>query len=266
MISNFHTHTYLCKHAEGDIKDYLEQAKLDSCIALGFSDHCPLPQDNIDNWPEIRMTIEESYDYIKKIRQEAKNYDFPVFAGFECEWSLRYKNFYKDFLLDELKVDYLAFGPHWVEHEGSFVYAPQFGDKKLLHIYTDSMIQAMESGLFSFVAHPDLAMAGWKTWEEEAKSCFGSIIDCAIANNLPLEVNGQGMLKPMMKSEKGLRYQYPYDEFWLLAKEKGAMIIANSDAHLPENVIKGALKAKEFAKNLGIEVCDTAKSLGFLRN
>ena len=72
MISNFHTHTYLCKHAEGDIKDYLEQAKLDSCIALGFSDHCPLPQDNIDNWPEIRMTIEESYDYIKKIRQEAK--------------------------------------------------------------------------------------------------------------------------------------------------------------------------------------------------
>ena len=43
-------------------------------------------------------------------------------------------------------------------------------------------------------------------------------------------------------------------------------IIANSDAHLPENVIKGALKAKEFAKNLGIEVCDTAKALGFLRN
>ena len=25
-------------------------------------------------------------------------------------------------------------------------------------------------------------------------------------------------------------------------------------------------KAKEFAKNLGIEVCDTAKALGFLRD
>ena len=27
MISNFHTHTYLCKHATGDILDYLERAK-----------------------------------------------------------------------------------------------------------------------------------------------------------------------------------------------------------------------------------------------
>ena len=119
-----------------EAKDFLQKEN-HTCLGFGFSDHCPLPQDNIDNWPEIRMTIEESYDYIKKIRQEAKNYNFPVFAGFECEWSVRYKNFYKDFLLDELKVDYLAFGPHWVEHEGSFVYAPQFGDKKLLHIYTD---------------------------------------------------------------------------------------------------------------------------------
>ena len=51
MTSNFHTHTYRCKHATGDILDYLEQAKKDGCKALGFSDQCPLPQDNIDNWP-----------------------------------------------------------------------------------------------------------------------------------------------------------------------------------------------------------------------
>ena len=261
MISNFHTHTYRCKHATGDILDYLEQAKKDGCKALGFSDHCPLPKDNIDNWPEIRMTKEESYSYIKMIRDEGKNFDFPVLAGFECEWSTRYKSWYKDFLIDELKVDYLVFGPHWVEHEGNFVYAPQFGDKKLLHIYTDSMIEAMESKLFSFVAHPDLAMAGWKTWEDEAKSCFGAIIDCAIANNLPLEVNGQGIQKPMMKTEKGLRYQYPFDEFWFLAKEKGARIIANSDAHQPMDVILGAKKAKEFATNLGIEISDITNLL-----
>ena len=140
MVSNFHTHTYLCKHATGDILDYLEQAKKDGCKALGFSDHCPLPKDNIDNWPEIRMTKEESYGYVEKIRELSEKYDFPVLAGFECEWSTRYKSWYKDFLLDELKVDYLAFGPHWVEHEGNFVYAPQFGDKKLLHIKNPSYI------------------------------------------------------------------------------------------------------------------------------
>jgi histidinol-phosphatase (PHP family) len=123
------------------------------------------------------------------------------------------------------------------------------------------MIEAMQTGLFSFVAHPDLAMAGWKTWEDEAKSCFGAIIDCAIENKLPLEVNGQGMQKPMMKTENGIRYQYPFDEFWLLAKEKGARIIANSDAHQPLDVIQSAIKAREFAKNLGIELSDITNLL-----
>ena len=136
MYSALHNHShYSLLDGYATPKEYLEQAKKDGCKALGFSDHCPLPIDNIDNWPEIRMTKEESYGYVEKIRELSEKYDFPVLAGFECEWSTRYKSWYKDFLLDELKVDYLAFGPHWVEHEGNFVYAPQFGDKKLLHIF-----------------------------------------------------------------------------------------------------------------------------------
>ena len=43
MFTNFHTHTYLCGHAEGWIPDYVEAAKRVGCRALGFSDHCPYP-------------------------------------------------------------------------------------------------------------------------------------------------------------------------------------------------------------------------------
>lgn len=252
MYNNFHTHTYRCHHADGDIKDYLLFASLSDCGALGFSDHCPFPADTIDNWQDIRMSPEESHNYIKAINKQKGKWKFPLYAGFECEWSTRYKSWYTDFLIGELNADYLILGPHWVEYGNEFVYAPQFGDKKLLHLYVDNTIQAMLSGLFKFVAHPDLAMSGWQKWDSEAVSCFSQIIDCAIDCNLPLEINGQGMLKPQIQTPQGMRFQYPYDEFWLLAKSKGATIICSSDAHNPENVIEGVKRAYDFANKLGI--------------
>ena len=50
FISNYHTHTKLCKHAEGMPSDYFEQAKTDVCSELGFSDHCPYPVNKKNNW------------------------------------------------------------------------------------------------------------------------------------------------------------------------------------------------------------------------
>ena len=42
-ISSFHTHTYLCNHAQGTVTDYYSVAVSEGCSALGFSDHCPYP-------------------------------------------------------------------------------------------------------------------------------------------------------------------------------------------------------------------------------
>lgn len=256
MISNFHTHTYRCKHASGDIEDYVNQAKIDGCSGLGFSDHTPYPPDTMDNWSGVRMTKEQSYEYVNRIHEVAKSTEFPLFTGFECEWSPRYKTWYKDFLLGELGVDYLAFGPHWVEHNNEFAYLPEHGNKELLHKYIDSMIQAMETKYFSFVAHPDIAMMAWKEWDDEAKSCFSSVIDCAVSLDIPLEINGHGLHKGTIQTQNGIRYNYPYKEFWELAKSKNAKVICNSDAHDNKNVIKDALEAREFAKEMGIEVYD----------
>ena len=52
LISNFHTHTYLCKHAEGKPIDYVKEAIKAGCSALGFSDHCPYPD---SSWDYCRM-------------------------------------------------------------------------------------------------------------------------------------------------------------------------------------------------------------------
>lgn len=41
MKANYHTHTFRCKHADGEDKEYVEAAIKAGIKTLGFSDHCP---------------------------------------------------------------------------------------------------------------------------------------------------------------------------------------------------------------------------------
>jgi histidinol-phosphatase (PHP family) len=252
MLGNYHTHTYLCQHATGTVADYAAQAAKDECTALGFSDHCPYPADGIDTWPRIRMAKEDTPHYMKAVRQAASTAPFPVYCGFECEWAPRYEAWYRDFLLGEMGADYLVFGAHWLIQRRTITYAADLSGKKEIRAYFDQTIEGMHSGLYRFLAHPDLMMADGREWNRELASLFGHLIDAAMECGLPLEINGYGFIKPQVRCPKGNRYPYPVEEFWKLALEKGAPIICNSDAHSPDYVIAGVQNACNFGKKMGI--------------
>ncbi|MCM1322131.1 MAG: hypothetical protein NC041_06400 [Bacteroides sp.] len=258
MISNFHTHTKLCHHAQGSPQDYIEEAALglygEECGALGFSDHCPYPLAAAETWPNIRMSEKEAPLYIQWVRESAKTAPFPVYAGFECEWDKQYADWYRGMLLGELKADYLAFGPHWVRSGSEFLYVLEIQTKKQLHRYVDGVTEGIASGLFSFVAHPDIVLARWKEWTADIASCMEAIIDSAVACGIPLEINGLGMTRTPNSTARGIRYAYPVDEFWILAAAKGARIICNSDAHAPQDVLKNAANARQYARSLNLPV------------
>ena len=260
-LSSFHTHTKLCNHASGLPVDYLEEAKAFTkknnltCTAFGFSDHCPYPEDGTDNWPEVRMKAKEAPDYIKAVRESAKTVDFPVFAGFECEWDSMYKSWYKDFLLAELGADYLVLGSHWIPHENQRLYLPEVAkNTKLFTKWVNLTLEALDSGLFKIFAHPDLCFGGGLVWSKNAESIFSEIFAVCKEKNVAIEINGYGILKNQITDDNGiLRYQYPYADFWHFAKSFDIPIVCNSDAHRPEDALFGAYKATEFAKQLGIE-------------
>lgn len=260
QISSFHTHTYLCKHAQGTVQDYLIQAKKENCLALGFSDHCPYPEDGTDFWPDVRMNENEAKPYIETVRREAEKYDFPVYAGFECEFDYKYENWYRDFLLGEIGADYLILGPHWV-HDGSrYVFIPEVANTNLLHKWTDVTIYAIQTGLFKMIAHPDLPMACGNTkWTKDVECCFRAILDAAIDKNIPLEINGCGLVlkQPITDIENITRPQYPYRKYWEIIADSSAKVICNSDAHNPENVLYPARCARQYAKELGIKPINT---------
>ena len=66
MIANYHTHTRRCGHAEGEEREYVEQAIAAGVRILGFSDHTPYPFSN-GYESRIRMRLSETEDYFKTV-------------------------------------------------------------------------------------------------------------------------------------------------------------------------------------------------------
>jgi histidinol-phosphatase (PHP family) len=223
------------------------QAITDGADALGFSDHCPYPHDGVDTWDATRMTVEEARDYFDDVREAAKDAPFPVYAGFECEWAPRYESWYRDTLLGEYGADYLVLGAHWLSIGKKNIYAPTILDMADIKAYFAQTIQGIESGLYRFLAHPDLVLAEGLDWNCELAALFADLIDAAMSRKMPLEINGYGLIKPKVSSVAGKRYQYPVDEFWRMAAEKGADVICNSDAHTPDYVMQGVRNARAYA-------------------
>ncbi|CEM61205.1 PHP domain-containing protein [Treponema phagedenis] len=260
MINNFHTHTFLCKHADGKAIDYALQAAEDGCSALGFSDHCPYP-DGV--WPDSRMEVDEIPFYKEMVEEARRAVDFPVYFGFECEWDPRYYSWYKDYLIDEVGAEYLVFGSHWYPMDGKFLYINNIRDKKIIGKYIDFTIQGMQSGLYKFLAHPDLFLASVEDVDKDYQACAEALIDAAIDLHMPLEINGYGLLKNTVQRTYGEDYGYPVKPFWEMARDKGAIIICNSDAHFPSHTISSCKKAFDYAEHLHIQPHDAAQVLNF---
>lgn len=63
-MNNYHTHTYRCRHAKGDVADYVAAAAAGGLAELGFSDHCPYPD---GRWQANRMDMADLPGYVAAI-------------------------------------------------------------------------------------------------------------------------------------------------------------------------------------------------------
>jgi histidinol-phosphatase (PHP family) len=241
--------------------DYVREALRDGARALGISDHCPYPDDA--TWRGSRMACADVPRYIELVRAEKARSPFPFFWGFECEWHPAFESWYRDYLRSELGAEYLVYGSHWISDAGEFYYIPEVAEERFLGRYVDLTIAGLRTGLYDFLAHPDLFLAGYTHFTADVRLACRDIIDAAIAMDLPLEVNGLGLEKPAVMGDQGPRAPYPVREFWEMASSMGAVIICNSDAHRAEDAIAGALKARAFITGIGITPVDAFDALPF---
>jgi len=222
MNYNYHTHTAFCGHATGEIAEYRQKAIDGGIIHMGFSDHVPYPFDD-EGGRGTRMRSSEAMDYIAGIRRLRELYKnkIDIKIGFEMEY---FPDKFSSMLeyVKSIGAEYLILGQHYMRgiYTGGYhVINGKATDEDLIN-YVRDVITAMESGVFTYVAHPDMInyLGDESLYEKEMrKLCIASK-----RTNTPLEINYQGIREDRI---------YPVESFWKIAGEVGCPVTKGLDAH-----------------------------------
>ena len=228
MIANYHTHTPRCNHAWGTEKEYVECALEAGLKILGFSDHTPYVFPG-DYYSRFRMRPELLADYVSAVLEVRKEFEgqIQIPLGLELEY---YPAHLPNLLpiLKEHPLDYLILGQHFVGNEVNDHYSGwPTAEKCHLERFCDQSIEALQTGMFTYFAHPDiLNYVGDDRvfWREQIRRICREAKQCGI----PLEINLLGMLE--------LKH-YPDNRFWEVAAEEGCDVILGRDAHKPQQLL-----------------------------
>ncbi len=249
MLTNYHTHTNRCHHAEGEDEEYVKSAIKMGYSILGFSDHAPFyyPDGYVSYYKMLPSKVTEYARSIFSLREKYSD-KIRLHLGFEAEY-------YPELFAEGLKLwqsvgaEYIILGQHFIECEYSkneHSFGPSTNEK--LRRYTDRCIEAIETEKFSYIAHPDVINYvgdDEKFYEHEVKR----LVECANRHETPLEINMLGLYEGR---------HYPNRNFWRIAAGLNPKVILGTDAHSPlalENM-NVRRQAEKLAKDCGLNLID----------
>ena len=226
MTVNLHTHTARCMHAVGTDEEYVLAAIDRGLQALGFSDHTPhfFPDGYTSS---VRMTPEQLPGYADSIRALKEKYagQITIYLGVEAEYL---PDLFSDTLslLRDNGVEYMLLGQHQLLPVGGPHCGTATEDETILQCYCDRVIAAMETGLFTYLAHPDFIhfIGEEKIYRKHMRRLCRTAKGCGI----PLEINMLGLRQ---------NRHYPSDRFFSIVAEEDCPVVIGSDAHKPEQVL-----------------------------
>lgn len=249
MIANYHTHTPRCNHAVGTEVEYVENALAMGLKILGFSDHTPYIFPG-SYYSHFRMKLHQLEDYVDTVLALRKEYagKIEIPLGLELEY---YPKLLPDLLpvLRDHPIDYLLMGQHFIGNEIDEHYSGwPTEDPRILERYVDQVVEGMDSGLFTYVAHPDLIhfLGDEKTYRQQMQRLCRAAKSC----DMPLEINLLGM-------HEGRNYPNPL--FWEEAAAEGNRVILGRDAHNPKHILDTNTQKRcmELVRKFGLDLVET---------
>jgi histidinol-phosphatase (PHP family) len=245
-LSDYHVHTPLCHHAEGWPTEFAQRAIDLGLGELGFADHNPMPV-QIDNW---RMAIDDLPKYIEVVAEaRAKFPQLRIRMGLECDFIGGRENWIEklagmadwDFLIGS--VHYLPSG--WAVDDPQYISRFRGGNiEEIWANYWRTYESAIRSGLFDFMAHPDLPKKFGFRPEGDLRRYYEPAVAALAETGAAFEINTAGLRKDCAEL-------YPAAEFLVLAEEAGVPLLINSDAHAPGELTAGYSEAVAAAKSAG---------------
>lgn len=251
MLADLHTHTPLCKHAEGSPSEYLRCAERAGLDFLGVSDHCPWPSGFDAKW---RMDASQFPDYRKAVfemKAAASGGPVKVLYGLEVDWAPgRMDEVWRN--LEGEDFDYLIGSVHYVDgfpmdspdemhrwHEAG-------GPDRIWLRYAESLRDFVGHGGFDLIGHLDLPkkFGMYPSSMEPFLKTMREVFELAASKGVAVELNTAGLRKRAAEI-------YPSLELLKLAFKSGVRVAFGSDAHKPEEVAFAFSDAVSLAKEAG---------------
>ncbi len=259
ILTNYHTHTPRCHHAEGSEEEYIQAALKHGYQILGFADHAPWPYATPRFVSHIRMLPEELPGYVHTLKELRAKYagQIRLHIGLEAEYFPRYMNWLLE-VKEELGIEYLILGNHYDRTDENGDYFGRSSTPDQLKRYAEMTVAGMESGAYRYLAHPDLFLNRYPAFDQAAEETCRILCQAAVKLDLPLEYN---LIGPTLRGEGRLGYTTP--EFWDIAAEYPVKAILGCDAHRPGGLLSAermeAARAQLSAR--GITVLDSLPGL-----
>ena len=245
ITHNFHSHTYLCGHARGEVKDYVKEAVKNGFNKIGVSDHMKNPF-NIHN-PYMDMKVFYN-SYLPQFTEAEKLFGdkIEILKGVEIEYGENYDDYYKE-LKDNL--DYMVLGQHeFIYNSEVFNTFFDVKSEKTALAYLDNVSAGICSGYFKISAHLDVMFFSHFIPTDRVIYKMEEVVNLCKKKGVFLELNAQG-------TRYGENFSYPTDLLIEIIKKVNPKVVVSADAHSYEKLTDDNVKKLYYiAKKNGLDV------------
>ncbi len=233
--ASYHNHTYRCLHAKGTDQEYVERSLMEGFKVMGFSDHTPFKAP-FETKGGVRMLESQLSDYVSSVNGLRETYAgrIDVRLGLEVEPFFSHFSWLGD-KVQENGIEYLILGNHYAgQTEFDGYYGKIVCNALQMRYYVETSRKAIETGLFLYMAHPDLPFSNYPVFDRDCENLSKDICSMAQEYRMPLEYNVSGHFKRLDGKIHGLGY--PCRQFWDIAEDYDIDVFVGFDAHLPERI------------------------------
>ena len=236
----YHVHSTRCGHAtEEKDEEYVEAAVALGAKELSFTEHMPIPGDGLN----YQMRLDQLPEYVATLKRLKAEYAdrITIRVGLECEYLPSYEGYIRS-LMPEYGLEFLILGQHIYEHADGHL---SFFDSEETKVCCDmdglaeGIIAGIRTGLFETVAHPDRIFRRRKSWGDEEKAVAKRIIEAAMEQKIPLEIN--------MESRNFPEYNFYQPGFWELVPPE-CEIVYGVDAHAVSELVENTQTIRKILK------------------
>ena len=231
MRADYHIHTKRCKHAEGEIREYVEKAIQLNIPEIAFTDHIPLPDDFDIAHRMAYIELEDYLNDIEKIRSEYP--EIKIHTGIEADFYDGFEEFlYQTFR--KFNFDVIIMSVHFIKGwpKNNWVFSYYFPNRAIEDIYSDylqALKRGIDTGLFDIVGHLDLIKDEDFPLLKTNKTELLDVLKSVKNQSMAVEINTSGLRKDINETYPNLNL-LPYME------KEGVPVTFGSDAHKPEQV------------------------------